>query len=129
MDARTNAEVIEALYKAYASGDLPAFDIYTDNSVWIELGSNERTGRYRGKQAILEHAMQLAVLTGGTIATHVKEILPGHNHVAVLERATATRKGRDLDLDCCSVYTMNNGKMAELRVLPFDTVAWDAFWS
>jgi uncharacterized protein len=100
-----------------------------NDSVWDEAGRNQRTGVYRGKEAILEDAMQLAVLTDGTIATTVKEILPGADHVAVLERATAKRNGRVLDMDCCSVYTLRDGKIAELHVLPFDADGWDEFWS
>ena len=129
MDQRTNAQVIEAVYQAFSTGDLAAFDAYTDASVWDEAGRNQRTGVYRGKEAILEHAMQLAVLTDGTIATTVKEILPGADHVAVLERATAKRNGRVLDMDCCSVYTLRDGNIAELHVLPFDADGWDEFWS
>lgn len=129
MDANTNARVIEALYEGYVTGDLTAFDACTDDSVWQELGSNERSGVYQGKQAILEHAMQLAVLTDGTIATSVKAILPGGDYVAVVERATAKRKDRVLDMDCCSVYMLRAGKIAKLNVLPFDAAAWDEFWS
>ena len=69
VDTQTNSEVIHELYNAYVTGHLAAFDVLTDDSVWVERGRNERTGVYRGKQAILEHAMQLAVLTDGTIAT------------------------------------------------------------
>jgi ketosteroid isomerase-like protein len=129
MDIRTNAQVIHELYDAYVTGNIAAFDAYTDDSVWVEVGRNERTGVYRGKQAILEHGMQLAVLTDGTIATKVEEILPGNDHVAVLERATAKRNGRELDMDCCSMYTLRDGKIAELHVLPFDAARWDEFWS
>lgn len=128
MDIRGNAQVIHDLYDAYVTGNIAAFDAYTDDSVWVEVGHNERTGVYRGKQAILEHGMQLAVLTEGTIATKVEEILPGENHVAVLERATAKRNGRELDMDCCSMYTLREGKIAELHVLPFDAARWDEFW-
>jgi ketosteroid isomerase-like protein len=126
---RINAQVIHELYDAYVTGNLAAFDVYTEDSVWVEVGRNERTGVYRGKQAILEHGMQLAVLTDGTIATKVEEILPGDNHVAVLERATAKRNGRELDMDCCSMYTLRDGKIAELHVLPYDAAKWDEFWS
>ena len=129
MDISTNAQVIHELYDAYVTGNIAAFDAYTDDSVWVEVGRNERTGIYRGKQAILEHGMQLAVLTDGTIATKVEEILPGNDHVAVLERATAKRNGRELDMDCCSIYTLRDGKIAELHVLPFDAAIWDEFWS
>ncbi|MDT5344900.1 MAG: uncharacterized protein QOE52_4084 [Mycobacterium sp.] len=129
MDTRTNSHVINELYEASVTGNIAALDVYTDDSVWVEVGSNRRTGVYRGKQAILEHAMQLAVLTDGTIATNVTEILPGDNHVAVLERATAKRNGSELDMDCCSMYTLHDGKIVELHVLPFDAARWDEYWS
>jgi hypothetical protein len=104
----------------------PPFNAYTDDSVWHERRRNERTGVYKGMQAIVEHGMQLAVLTDGTIATQVIEILPGDDHVAVLERATAQRKGRTLDMLCCSVYVLREGKIAQLNVLPFDAAAWES---
>jgi ketosteroid isomerase-like protein len=129
MDTRTNSHVINELYEASVTGNIAALDVYTDDSVWVEVGSNRRTGVHRGKQAILEHAMQLAVLTDGTIATNVTEILPGDNHVAVLERATAKRNGSELDMDCCSMYTLHDGKIVELHVLPFDAARWDEYWS
>jgi ketosteroid isomerase-like protein len=129
MDATANARVIDAVYQAYVTGDLAAFEAYTDDSVWHELGQNDRTGVYRGIQQIIEHGMQLAALTDGTIATQVIEILPGGDHVAVLEHATAKRKGRALDMDCCTVYRLREGKIAEMHVLPFDAAAWDEFWS
>jgi ketosteroid isomerase-like protein len=127
--ANTNAELIETLYRAYTTGEVAEFDGYTDDFVWTEVGSNERSGVYRGKQGSLEHAMQLAVLTDGTIATSVIDILPGNDHVAVLEQATAKRNGRELDMECCSLYTMRDGKIAGLQVLPLDPAGWDHFWS
>jgi ketosteroid isomerase-like protein len=39
------------------------------------------------------------------------------------------RNGRVLDMDCCSVYTLREDKIAELHVLPFDAAVWDEFWS
>jgi ketosteroid isomerase-like protein len=125
----TDAKLIETLYSAYVTGAGAEFDGYTDDYVWTEVGRNERSGVYRGKQASLEHAMQLAVLTDGTIATSVIDILAGDHHVAVLERATAKRNGRELDMECCSLYTMRDGRIAGLRVLPFDPAGWDQFWS
>ena len=44
MDQRTNAQVIEAVYQAFSTGDLAAFDAYTDDSVWDEAGLDQRTG-------------------------------------------------------------------------------------
>ena len=38
MDQRTNAQVIEAVYQAFSTGDLAAFDAYSDDSIWDEAG-------------------------------------------------------------------------------------------
>jgi ketosteroid isomerase-like protein len=83
MDASVNGQVIQAVYQAYAAGDITAVNSYTDDAQWIEVGKSKRSGVYRGKQEIIEHAMQLAILTDGTIATNVTDILTGGEHVGV----------------------------------------------
>jgi hypothetical protein len=46
METRTNSQVINELYDAYVTGNLAAFDVYTENSVWVEIGRNKRAGVY-----------------------------------------------------------------------------------
>jgi hypothetical protein len=58
-----------------------------------------------------------------------KHCIASLTKVAALERATAQRNGRELDMDCCSMYTLREGKIAELHVLPFDAARWNEFWS
>lgn len=41
----------------------------------------------------------------------------------------AKRNGRELGMNCCSMYTLRDGKIAELHVLPYDAARWDEFWS
>ncbi|MDT5400550.1 MAG: hypothetical protein QOK33_3781, partial [Mycobacterium sp.] len=49
MDAAANVALIQDLYGAYISGDLEAIlRPFNDQSVWIELGENQRTGVFRG---------------------------------------------------------------------------------
>jgi hypothetical protein len=42
--------------------------------------------------------------------------------VAVIERASATRADRQLEMDCCAVYWTNGNRIA-------DSEQWDSFWS
>jgi len=129
MDAATNHEVIQQLYGAYTSGDLEAIRRpFNDQSVWIELGDNQRTGVFHGATGLLEHSMRNLELTDGTLTTEVQEIVGGDQYVVVVERATAERNGRSLDMLCATSYHMVDGMVGEMRVLPFDSQEWQRFW-
>lgn len=128
MGATPNHKVIQELYAAYLSGDLEAIlKPFNDQSVWIELGDNRRTGVFHGATGILEHALRNQELTDGTLTTEAQEILGGENYV-VVERATAQRRDRALDMQCATTYHMGGGVVAEMRVLPFDGQEWQRFW-
>jgi ketosteroid isomerase-like protein len=129
MDAVANLKLIQDLYGAYISGDLEAaLRPFNDQSVWIELGDNERIGVFRGATGLLEHSVRNLELTDGTLTTEVQEIVGGEKYVVVVERATAQRNGRALDMLCATSYQMADGMVAEVRVLPFDSQEWQRFW-
>jgi ketosteroid isomerase-like protein len=129
MNAAANQKVIENLYGAYLTYDLEAIPRpYHDQSVWVEVGVNERSGVFRGATAILEHAMRNLELTDGTLATELQEVVGGERFVVAIERATAQRNGRSLDMLCATSYQMADGMVAEMRVLPFDSQEWQRFW-
>jgi hypothetical protein len=46
----------------------------------------------------------------------------------VIERATAQRVGRSLDMMCATSFQMADGAITEMRVLPFDSQEWQRFW-
>jgi ketosteroid isomerase-like protein len=129
MDSAANLELIKDLYGAYISGDLEAIlRPFNDQSVWIELGDNQRTGVFHGATGLLEHSMRNLELTDGTLATEVQEIVGGAQYVVAIERATAQRNGRSLDMLCATSYQIADGVVAEMQVLPFDSQEWQRFW-
>lgn len=129
MDSAANLELIKDLYGAYISGDLEAIlRPFNDKSVWIELGDNQRTGVFHGATGLLEHSMRNLELTDGTLATEVQEIVGGAQYVVAIERATAQRNGRSLDMLCATSYQIADGVVAEMQVLPFDSQEWQRFW-
>src|ERR1700710_1052161 len=110
MDSAANLELIKELYGAYISGDLEAvLRPFNDQSVWIELGDNQRTGVFRGATGLLEHSMRNLELTDGTLATELQEVVGGERFVVAIERATAQRNGRSLDMLCATSYQMADG--------------------
>jgi ketosteroid isomerase-like protein len=130
MDATANHKMIQDLYDAYVSADLESIlEPFNDESVWIELGENQRTGVFHGATGLLEHAMRSQELTDGTLTTEVQEIVGGEKYVVVIERATAQRDDRSLNMLCATTYQITDGTIAEVRVLPFDSQEWQRFWA
>jgi len=129
MGAAANHKLIADLYAAYLSGDLESIlRPFNDGSTWIEVGDHQRAGVYRGATGLLEHTRRIQELTAGTLTTEVQEIVGGDKYVVVIERATAQREGRSLDLLCATAYQIVDGTVAEVQVLPFDSQEWQRFW-
>jgi ketosteroid isomerase-like protein len=130
MQNMSNRQVIADLYKSFLNDDPePALAAFNDDSVWVDTGDNERSGVYRGVVEIAQHALNCRRLTDGTWGTDVLEMLGGERFVVVVERALALRNGTSLNMMVNTVYAMTDGVINEIRVLPYDTETWNAFWS
>ena len=49
--------------------------------------------------------------------------------VVGIHHNTAERNGKRLDVDCCIVFEIENGRLVEGREHFSDLYAWDEFWS
>ena len=49
--------------------------------------------------------------------------------VVGIHRNTAERNGKKLDVDCCIVFEVKDGRMVSGREHFYDLNAWDEFWS
>jgi ketosteroid isomerase-like protein len=128
--ADSAATLVKRVYDAYLAGDLEtAHAQFAEDAVGYDHGTNARAGTYAGKSAVVEQTMKISGLTNGTLTTVVKEVLDGGDYAAVVETATATREGRELDVDVCTLYRARDGKLVEYHILPLDQAAWDRFWA
>jgi ketosteroid isomerase-like protein len=126
----SNREIIADLYRSFVSDDPnPMLAAFNDDSIWVEAGTNLRSGVYSGVSEIVRHSVDCRSLTDATIGTDVLEILAGERFVVVVERALALRNGTTLNMLCNDVFEMADGAVTHFRILPFDPGAWDAFWS
>ncbi len=46
-----------------------------------------------------------------------------------IHRNTAERNGKQLDVACCIVFELEDGRITDGREHFFDLYAWDEFWS
>jgi len=51
------------------------------------------------------------------------------DHVVGVHRNSGERNGKKLDVMCCLLFTMKDGKVVDGREHFDDVDAWDAFWA
>jgi ketosteroid isomerase-like protein len=122
-----NVAVIRRFEDAFASGDIDGvLASLADDIIVHECDSVPYPGDYHGKDGfveLLEAFMATWELDGGL---EVEQILPaGEDRVLVLARANVAAKatGRPLELRIAELYTVRDGRIADIVVHYWDTHA------
>ena len=98
--------------------------------MWHTPGRGPLAGDFRGREAIFGHFGQYAAQTGGTFTAALRDVLDSDDGRAVgIHHNTAERNGKRLDVDCCIVFEIENGRLIDGREHFSDLYAWDEFWS
>lgn len=116
----TNKEVVEALYSAFAAGDIPAATaLMADDIHWSEAEGNKLADRspYIGPQAVvagvfarLAEDFELFEVEIDTIISQGDLVVTqGHYH------ATARDSGETIDPRIASFWTVKDGKIAAFQ--------------
>ena len=129
MAEHPSVSLIRRAYQNFESGDLDLLRVVmADDVAWHEPGRGSLAGDYKGQESILGFLAQLKALSGGTFEIEVVDILAGTERAVVLQRETATRNGRDLDVIAALEFEIHQGKITEVTVYHGDTYQFDAFW-
>jgi len=73
---------------------------------------------------------QLAQETGGTFQAELQHLLVDDEDRAIgIQRSTAQRDGKNLDVGNCIVFRLKDGRITDGREHFNDLYAWDEFWS
>ena len=97
--------------------------------VWHEPGRSPLAGDYKGPAAVLGFLGQLRARSGGTFKIEVVDVLGEPERAVVLQRETATRNGRTLDVVVAVDFEIHHGKITEVTVYQADTYQFDEFWA
>ena len=125
------ADLVLALYGAVLAGDAErAADLVTDDVRLHVPGSHRLAGDHVGLPAILDFLAQSRATTDDGEHIDVRDVLVGHDHVALYCHVTATRSGRP-PLDNLTVHLarVTDGRVSELALHNRDDAPVDAFWS
>jgi uncharacterized protein len=121
--------VVRRAYHDFESADLDLLKVvFADDVVWHEPGRSSLAGDYKGPEAVLEFLGQLKARSGGTFKIEILDVLSEPERAVVLQRETAERNGKVLDVDAALDFEIHHGKITEVTVYQADAYQFDEFW-
>jgi uncharacterized protein len=131
MAADENVAIMRRAYEAFNRGDLEALtEMFDESAVWHLPGRSSMAKDYQGAAAILAYFGQLGQETGGTFRAELECLLADDDdRVVGIQRSTAERNGKQLNVGDCIVFQLKDGRITDGREHFHDLYAWDEFWS
>jgi ketosteroid isomerase-like protein len=129
--AEKNAEIVRRGYEAFNSADMKTLtELFHENASWHTPGRGPLAGDHKGREAAFTHFGRYAGDTGGTFKAVLQSVaMSDDGSVVGIHRNTAKRGGKHLDVGCCIVFELKDGRIIDGREHFYDLHAWDEFWS
>lgn len=125
-----NAQIMKRAYQAFSSGDLATLkELIAEDAVWHVPGKSSLSGDYRGHDEILGFFGMLMELSNGTFKAELQDVTASDEHAVNLDRLTAKRGEKELNVNLALVVHIQGGKIAEAWDVFYDQYGWDDFWS
>jgi hypothetical protein len=131
MGADENAAVIRRGYEAFNAGDMETLtELFDENASWHTPGRSSLAGDHEGREAAFAQFGRYGGETGGTFQAELQHLLADdEGRVVGIHHNSAERDGKHLDVDCCIVFEVKDGRITDGREYFHDLNAWDEFWS
>jgi uncharacterized protein len=122
-------EVIGVYLAAMERGDREAaVALYADDVVMHVPGRSAFAGERRGREAVLAYLRAALELAEGGVEVELVDLLAGDgDRVALLLRERLHGARGELVLRRANVYTVRDGRIAEIRIFEHDQYALDAY--
>ena len=129
--AHENAELVRRGYAAFSSGDMETLtELFDENASWHTPGRGSLAGDYEGREATFAYFGQLGEQTGGTFKVELRSATADdEGRVVGIHHVSGERNGKQLDVDCCLLFEINDGRIVDGREHFEDLYAYDEFWS
>ena len=122
--------LIRRTYQDFETVDLDLLRVVmADDVVWHEPGRSRLAGTYNGPAAVLDFLAKLKSESGGTFRIEVLDVLSKPERVVVLQRETARRPGRELNVIVAVEFEIHHEKITEVTVYQADSYLFDEFWA
>ena len=126
-----NAEIVRRGYEAFNMGDLETLTkLFDENASWHTPGRGILGGDQKGREATFAQFGRYVMETGGTFKAELRCVAADDDgRVIAMHHNSGARNGKHLDVDCCIVFAIKDGRIAEGREYFYDLHAWDEFWA
>jgi ketosteroid isomerase-like protein len=126
-----NAEIVRRGYQAFNAADIKTLtELFDEKASWHTPGRSTIAGDHVGREAAFTQFGRYLQETGGTFKAELRHVLADDDgRVVGVHHNSAMRRGKRLDVDCCIVFQIENGRVTDGREYFFDLQAWDEFWS
>ena len=131
MSEHANAALLRRLFDAFAERDVAVVgELLAEDVVWTVPGEMPVAGEHRGRRPVVRFLGRTTRLTEGTYRSELRYALGGEDRAVAVYRATGRRPdGRTLDLDQILLCRVEGGQLVEVRAVPTDQAAFEAFWA
>jgi uncharacterized protein (TIGR02246 family) len=121
-----NAELVRRAFDAFASGDLDALGaVFTDDVVWHVPGTNRFSGRFEGRDAVLDRLRRMEA-AGIEQLLDVHDVVANEDHaVALLHLKVANADGQRYDQQQVQVWHLRDGRCHEYWAMNEDQAVLD----
>ena len=129
--AEQNADVVRRGYAAFNAGDMKTLlGIFDEQASWHTPGRGRIAGDYKGRDAVFGQFGRYGGETAGTFKAALQRVFTTEDgRVVGLHQNTATRNGKQLDVSCCLVFELKDGRVTDGREYFYDLNAWEEFWA
>jgi len=126
-----NAALVRRAYEAFNAADLETLtELFDESASWHTPGRSPLAGDQRGREATFAQFGRHVGETGGTFKATLQRVLTDDDgRVIGIHHNTAERDGKQLDVYCCIVFELKDGRITDGREHFYDLYAWDEFWS
>jgi uncharacterized protein len=131
MGADENAAIVRCGYEAFNTADMNTLtELFDESASWHTPGRSSLAGDHEGREATFAYFGQLGQETGGTLKAELRYLLADDDgRVVGIHHNGAERNGKHLDVECCLVFELKDGRVIDGREHFDDLYAWDEFWS
>jgi hypothetical protein len=130
-DSGGNAAIVARAYEAFNDGDIATLTmLFDEDSSWHTPGHGAIAGSHMGRAAVFAQFGRYGKETDSTFRANLLNVLESEDgRVVGVHYNSAERNGKRLDVLCCIVFELKNGRIIIGREHFYDLYAWDAFWS
>jgi uncharacterized protein len=123
--------IVRRGYRAFNEADVTALtELFDETASWHTPGCSPVAGDALGRDAVLARFGRYVSETGGTFRADLKRVLTDEDgRVIGIHRIEGERRGKVLDVYCCIVFEVVEGRIVDGREHFHDLHAWDEFWS